>query len=162
MRFYEIDARIEELLDVLVDADGVINEEAEKELAELELAAEQKTEGILLAIKGMAAEARAIREEETALADRRHAIERKAESLKDFIQHRLAGEKFATPRVAVSYRKTTSVEIQDGSWLWWPGELDEAVSYTPKINKNMVKDALKKGIEVKGARLVEGVSMSIK
>ena len=162
MRFYESDARIEELLLSLVDEDGVINEDAEQELAQLELAETEKTEGILLAIKGMTAEAEAIRNEEKALADRRHGIERRAESLKSFIQARLAGEKFKTPRVAVSYRKTTSVEIEPGSWLFWPDELEDAVSYEAKVDKNAVKKAIKDGLEVRGAKLIESQSMSIK
>ena len=52
MKFYEIDAQIEAALEQLVDEDGVINEEAEAALDALEAANEQKTESILLAIKG--------------------------------------------------------------------------------------------------------------
>lgn len=156
MKFYEIDERIDSVLNFLVDEDGVINEEAEAELDRLENAEAQKTEGILLAIKGMAAEAEAIRNEEKALAERRHGIEKKAEGLKAFIQARLAGEKFKTPRVAVSYRKTTSCEITD-EWA----VPEEFVKTTVSFDKQALTKALKAG-EVPGARLVEGQSMTIK
>ena len=163
MKFYEIDTRVEELLLALVDEDGVINEEAERELAELELADTEKTEGVLLAIKGMAAEAEAIRNEEKALADRRRVIEKKAAGLKAFIQRRLAGEKFRTPRVAVSYRKTTSCEVDDGAWIFWPEELqDQLTKQTTTVDKAAVKALLKDGRQIDGARLVTSQSMTIK
>jgi len=156
MKFYEIDAQIEAALEQLVDEDGVINEEAEAALDALEAANEQKTESILLAIKGLKAEAEAIRNEEKALADRRHGLEKKAESLTEFIKGRLAGEKFKTPRVSVSYRKTTSCEITD-EWAIPEDYVKTTVSY----DKVALTKALKAG-EVPGARLVEGQSMIIK
>ena len=133
-----------------------INEEAEAYLDSLEIALEQKTEGVLLAIKGMKAEAEAIRNEEKALADRRHGLEKKADSLTEFIKERLAGEKFKTPRVSVSYRKTTSCEITD-EWAIPEDYVKTTVSY----DKVALTKALKSG-EVPGARLVEGQSMIIK
>lgn len=156
MKFYEIDAQIEAALEQLVDEDGVINEEAEAALDALEAANEQKTEGVLLAIKGMKAEAEAIRNEEKALADRRHGLEKKAESLTEFIKERLSGEKFKTPRVSVSYRKTTSCEITD-EWAI----PEDYVKTTVSFDKVALTKALKSG-EVPGARLVEGQSMIIK
>ena len=156
MKFYEIDAQIEATLEQLVDEDGVINEEAEAALDALEAANEQKTESILLAIKGLRAEAEAIRNEEKALADRRHQLEKKSDSLTEFIKGRLAGEKFKTPRVSVSYRKTTSCEITD-EWAI----PEDYVKTTVSFDKVALTKALKSG-EVPGARLVEGQSMIIK
>jgi len=163
MKFYEIDAEIQKWTDLLVDEDGVINEEAEEALQSLEAADEAKTEGVLLAIKGMAAEAEAIRSEEKALADRRRVIEKKAEGLKAFIQRRLAGEKFKTARVSVSYRKTTSCEVDEGAWLFWPEELqDQLTKQTTTVDKAAVKALLKDGRQIDGARLVTSQSMTIK
>ncbi len=156
MKFYEIDEMIDAALAELVDEDGVINEEAEAYLDSLEIAREQKTEGVLLAIKGMKAEAEAIRNEEKQLADRRHQLEKKADSLTEFIKDRLAGEKFKTARVAVSYRKTTSCEITD-EWAI----PEEFVKTTVSFDKQALTKALKAG-DVPGARLVEGQSMTIK
>jgi len=163
MKFYEIDAEIQKWTDLLVDEDGVINEEAEEALQSLEAADEAKTEGVLLAIKGMTAEAEAIRNEEKQLADRRHQLEKKADGLKAFIQTRLAGEKFKTPRVAVSYRKTTSVEVEDGVWMFWPVNVqDECTKVNVTVDKPALKKLLTAGNEIQGARLVEGQSMTIK
>lgn len=163
MKFYEIDAQIEAALEQLVDEDGVINEEAEAALDALEAANEQKTESILLAIKGLRAEAEAIRNEEKALADRRRQLEKKADSLTEFIKDRLAGEKFKTPRVAVSYRKTTSCEVDDGAWIFWPEELqDQLTKQTTTVDKAAVKALLKDGRQIDGARLVTSQSMTIK
>ena len=163
MKFYEIDAEIQKWTDLLVDEDGVINEEAEEALQSLEAADEAKTEGVLLAIKGMTAEAEAIRNEEKQLAERRHSLEKKADGLKAFIQTRLSGEKFKTPRVAVSYRKTTSVEVEDGVWMFWPVKVqDECTKVNVTVDKPALKKLLAAGNEIQGARLVEGQSMTIK
>lgn len=163
MKFYEIDSRIDALLEQLVDEDGVINEEAEAALDALETEKEQKTEGILLAIKGLSAEAEAIRNEEKALAERRRVIEKKTDGLKSFIQRRLAGEKFKTARVSVSYRKTTSCEVDEGAWLFWPEELqDKLTKQTTTVDKNALKMMLKGGTEIDGARLITSQSMTIK
>ena len=163
MKFYEIDEMIDAALAELVDEDGVINEKAEAYLDSLEIALEQKTEGVLLAIKGLKAEAEAIRNEEKALADRRHGLEKKADGLTEFIKGRLAGEKFKTPRVAVSYRKTTSVEVEDGVWMFWPVKVqDECTKVNVTVDKPALKKLLTAGNEIQGARLVEGQSMTIK
>lgn len=163
MKFYEIDAGIELATNELVDEDGVINEEALQRLKELEAAEEEKTEGCLLAWKGFTAEAEAVRNEEKTLAERRRALERKAEGMKAFLQARLAGEKFKTARVSVSYRKTTSCEVDEGAWLFWPEEVqDKLTKQVVTVDKNEVKKALKNGEELEGARLIESQSMIIK
>jgi hypothetical protein len=119
---------------------------------------ETKLENIALWIKNLKAEAEALKAEKQAFADRQKAAENKAESLKRYLEHALAGEAFKTTKVAVSFRKTTSVEVDNvydlPNWYVRPGE--------PQADKIALKKALSEGKEIEGAHLVEGISMSIK
>ena len=70
MKLYEIDRSIQEILDNMsVDAETGEVTLDEEGLAALQLAREQKLEGVALCIKNLSAEAEAIRNEEKALAD---------------------------------------------------------------------------------------------
>jgi len=133
------------------------------ELDELELAKEEKIENLCLYIKSLRAEAKAIKEEEGNLAERRKAKENKADKLEEYVGATLSGNKFETPRVKVQWRKTESVEIPDDALV--PDELCEN-TIIRKPNKKIVKARLKKyedeGVEVPWARIVRKNSMSIK
>ena len=96
--------------------------------------------------------------EKQAFAERQKAAESKAESLKKWLTEALAGEKFKTTKVAVSFRKTKSVQVAD---IW---QLDDSyVKYAePTADKAAIKKAIEAGQEVTGATLVENVSCSIK
>ena len=96
MKLYEIDQAILECID---PETGEVDEER---LAELQIAKTEKIEQILLWKKDLDAEAKAIADEIKALTERKQAAEKKAESLKSYVKYILNGEKFSTPRVAVS------------------------------------------------------------
>ena len=107
MTLYEIDKEIQ----ALITEDGEI-EDIERFDA-LAMERDKKIENVGCWIKNLDAEAAAIRKEEIALAERRHRLESKAERLTAYLDHALAGAKFESPRVAISYRKSKAVEIQD-------------------------------------------------
>ena len=125
---------------------------------ELTMERETKLENVALWIKNLKAEAEALKAEKQAFADRQKAAESKAESLKRYLEHALAGEAFKTTKVAVSFRKTTSVEVDNvydlPNWYVRPGE--------PQADKVALKKDLVAGKEIEGAHLVEGLSVSIK
>ena len=123
----------------------------------LEMAKEEKTENIILLIKDLTAENKAISEEEQALAKRRRAGENRVEWLKNYLMASLDGEKFKTPRCSASYRKTASVSIIDESAI--PSEY---IRTKTEPNKMAIKDALKAGETIPGATLEDRVSLIIK
>lgn len=153
MTLYEIDAAILDCIDAetgeVVDAD---------KLNALQMEREEKVEAVALWIKDLTAEAAALKAEKQAFADRQAAAEKKAESLRKWLADALAGQKFKTTRVAVSFRKTESVDVPD---VW---ALDDSfLKYAdPTPDKQKIKAALKAGEAVTGAALVEGQSMTIK
>ncbi len=153
MTLYEIDQKLLDCIDL--ETGEILNEER---LNELQMERSEKLEKVALWIKELNAEADALKAEKQAFADRQKAAENKAESLKKWLANALAGEKFKTTKVMVSFRKTKSVEVADIF------ALDENyVKYSePTADKAAIKKAIEAGEIVKGAQLVEGTSISIK
>jgi len=163
MTIYDIDSKIQQLLDGGVDeATGELLFDPEA-LEALQMERDTKIENLALAVKNMGAEARAIKAEEEALAKRRKAVEAKEARACKYLNTVLAGDKFKSPRVAVTYRKSTKLEL-DPFFVAWA--IEEAPQYLrqkePEADKTAITAALKAGENVPGAVLVESQSMQIK
>lgn len=160
MKLYEINAALEELLNQQDPETGELTCDLDQ-LDALMMERDEKLEGLALYIKNADAEAKAIREEEKALAERRRSLENKAERAKGFLAEQLAGEKFSTPKVAVSYRKSEQVEV---SMAFFTEESNERFLRfkDPEADKTAIKAALKAGETVPGAEIVSKMNMSIK
>lgn len=153
---YDIEREIENCVDP--ETGEIIDE---KRLDALQMAREKKIENILLWIKNLKSEAGAIREEEKKLADRRQSDEKKAESLTQYVQNVLNGEKFKTPRVTVTYRKSEAVVVDDLGLM--RKVCDDYLKYKdPEPDKAKIKAALKDGITVPGCHLEERQNITIK
>ena len=153
MRLYEINEQIEACIDA--ETGEIIDE---SKLNELVMERNEKIENVALWIKDLKAEAEAYKAEKQAFADRQRIAENKLESLKSWLAGVLAGEKFKTTKVAVSFRRTKRVEVADIF------ALDENyVKYSePTADKAAIKKAIEAGETVKGAELVESLSLSVK
>lgn len=161
MTLYEIDQRITELVDPetgeLLDFDA---------FAELQLEREKKIEGMALWVKDLSSTASAIKAEVDTLMERKRVAERRCESLKRYLAYILQGEKFTTPRCAVSFRKSTSVQVDDSEklvrWLEQNG-YDDCVKYKePEVSKAEVGKLLKSGMPVPFAHLEYKQSVGVK
>lgn len=163
MTIWEIDEQIRTLLE------GGVNEETGElvidtaALEALQMERDQKLENVALFIKEAKAGEDAIANEIDALAARKAALKKRRERAQEFLAEKLDGEKFSTPRVAVSWRKSVSVET-DGDFLAWAMDNDDAyLRYkAPEPNKSALTAALKAGAEIPHARLVQKLSMQIK
>ncbi len=160
MKLFEINAALEELLNQQDPETGELTCDLDQ-LDALMMERDEKLEGLALYCKNADAEAKAIREEEKALAERRRSLENKAERAKGFLAEQLAGEKFSTPKVAVSYRKSEQVEV---STAFFTDESNERfLRYKdPEADKTAIKNALKAGETVPGAELVSKTNMILK
>lgn len=139
-----------------------VNEDGElldvEKFEELNMAIEDKIEGLCLWVKNLDAEAEAIKSEENALKDRRQRKENKAASIREYIQGFLSGKKFETSKVAITYRKSEVVEVEDNAVI-----PDAFMKPQPaKVDKTLLKKAIKGGEHFKGVKLVERQNMSIK
>ena len=153
---YEIDNDILNCVDEetgeIIDAD---------KLDALNIERDAKIEGVVCWIKDLKAEADALKAEKQALADRQKSAENKAENLKKWLAFALNGQKFSSPKAAVSFRKSQSVEVTDINALAM--ENDDLIIYQePKPDKTAIKKAIKDGRTVNGAELVENVNVIIK
>ena len=160
MKLYEIDNAIDELIRNSVDPETGEIIDITEQLDALQMDREAKIENIGLLIKNMTAEAAAIRNEEKALADRRRAEENHVERLKNYLMASLGGEKFSTAKLAISYRKSTAVYIEDE--VEFLREHPEYARIKTELDKSSVKDALKNGESVTGAALEERNSMIVR
>ena len=158
MNIYEIDNAMFSLID---EETGEIKDYEAFE--ELQMQKEEKIENTALWYKNLVAESKAIREEEKALAERRKSLENKAENLKYFINRTLDGNKFRTSKVAISYRKSTAVEVDDEFIDYAMKNNNDLLTFKrPEPNKTVIKGMLQGGFDIPHAELVERNNMSIK
>lgn len=152
MTLYEIDTKISECIDCetgeIVDFDR---------LSGLAMERENKLEGVALWIKNLEATAKAIKAERDVLKVREEQAERKALALREWLSRALDGEKMETPKVKISYRKSTAVEVDDRLPKKW---CSKKIVYTP--DKVAIKTAIQNGKRITGAKIVERQNIQIK
>ena len=158
MTIYEIDNAILDCIDM--ETGEIIDTE---QLDKLQMERDTKLENVACWIKDLKAEAEALKNEKQALAERQRVAENKAESLKKWLAYALQGEKFKTPKCAISFRKSEAVEVTDEGLNNLMKEHDELLTYkAPEPNKTAIKQALKDGLNVAGVQLVQNTSTIIK
>lgn len=153
MNLFEINEEIMKCVDA--ESGEIIDTE---KLEQLQMEETSKIENIACWIKNLLSDAEALMVQKQTFADRQKAVENKAESLKKYLSDYLAGQKFSTDKVAISFRKTSSVNVTDMSAL--PEEYLKFAEPTP--DKTAIKNAIKSGKKVSGAEILENQSISIK
>lgn len=150
---YEIN---EEILNCVDTETGEIIDP--EKLSQLQMDFDDKVEGIALWIKDLLSDAAAIKAEKDKLNERQKVCENKAKNLKEYLSGFLAGQKFRTPRVAISYRKSESVNVSD------IGKIpEEYLKYKdPEPDKTAIKAAIKSGQIIDGAEIVVNQNIQIK
>ena len=156
MTLFEINEQIQKAIELGFDPEtGEILDASV--LEQLQIDRDEKIENICLYIKDLTAEAKALADEAKALSERKERSAKKAESLKNYLQAMLDGQKWKSSKAAVSYRKTQSVVVDDLEAL-----KPEFLRIKKEADKTAIKEVLKAGAAVSGAHLEERQSMSIK
>ena len=152
MTLYEIDTQISECIDgetgEVIDVDR---------LSGLVMERDTKLENVALWIKNLDATAKAIKAERDVLKTRQEQAEHKADLLREWLTKALDGEKLETPKVRVSYRKSTAVEVDDRLPKKW---CSKKIVYIP--DKVAIKTAISNGKKITGAKIVERQNIQIK
>lgn len=153
MRLYEISAALEAAIEGGYTVDEETGEIAfsPDDVERLAQMRDEKLEACGLYIKNAESEAKAIRDEEKALAERRRSLERKAERLREYVLGDLLahGGEVDTPRVHMKpARKPASVEVLDETML--PAEF---VRVKYEADKASIRRVLSEGRDVPGAKL---------
>lgn len=160
MTIYDIDERINAILSQ-TDENGELPEGAFEELTQLNADRETKIENAACMVLDLLADAKKIKEQETALADRRKALENRAEKIKKYIEYATDGNAFSSARVTVKYGKSAAVEIDEAEF--WKNPAPEFIRQkAPEPDKTAIKAALKAGAIIPGAAIVERQNMTIK
>ena len=167
MKLYDIDKALEEALDAAIDPETgeILDDSALADVEALQLAREEKIEGVALWVKNMEAEADAVKAEKDNFAKRERTLRNKINAVKThYLAPALDGERFKTPRVAISYRTSEAVEIDDtvSAYELMALNVDFVKLPEPEVNKTAIKAALKSGREIKGVHLVRRLNLQIK
>ena len=152
MNLYQIN---EEILSCIDMETGEVLDAAK--LDGLQIALDDKLEGIGCWIKNLEAEAAAYKAEKDAFAARQKAAENKAASLKNYLANYLRGCPFETLRVKVSFRKSESLEISETAVVPM-----EYLKHTVDVDKAELKKAVKAGLVLDGVQLVQKQNIQIK
>lgn len=166
MTLYEINSQIEALLDQMYESvdeeTGEVDADLMTQMAELNLARDQKLDNIGAYIKNIDAEAKAIKDEMDALKKRLDQKKKTIDRLKEYVAQDLLahGEtKKESPRVVFSFRKSVAVEITDETLL----PKDYIITKTEtRVDKVAIKHAIDECCEVPGAVLVDRMNIQIK
>ena len=140
-------------------------EEFEDKLANLSGELADKATAVAMFVRNIEATVDAMKQAEKQIADRRKAKEAKAERIRSYLLEnmlRIGISKIDTPYFSLSVRKNPpAVEVINLDAI--PDEyLDIPPLPQPVLNKNRLKDDLKNGVIVEGARLTAGHSLQIK
>lgn len=159
MNLYEIN---DELMKCMDEETGEIT--SLEVFENLQLLRNEKIEGIGLWIKNLKSDTEQLKHEIDILTERRRLAEKKADRLKKYLDSILCGERFESSRVIMYYRRSQSVETDEGFEAWaQENGYDEYLSYRkPTADKTAIKNYIKSGGQLKFARLVEHNSLNIK
>lgn len=174
MKLYEIDRNIREVTERLInqtqelagseykaECETSLPDDLENMLDALKISKAEKVEGIGCLIKELTADAEAIKEEVKALTTRQGQKEAKIEYLRRYLMvFGLAeGEKFETSKVGFSWRRSESVQVISADDL--PDDLVR-VKTIREPEKDLIKQRLKAGEEIKGCSLVVKHNLQVK
>lgn len=149
MKLYEINNEIFNILNSVDEETGEISDDQFNQLAELQLAREEKIENTALYLKNVKAEIEAVKAEKDKFAKRQKALENNFENGKNYLKYELHGEKYKSVKNNIYYGSSESVEITDTELV----PENYLIPQEPKIDRNAIKKALKAGENINGAEL---------
>ena len=163
MKLYELSQNFRNLQQVLENAgeDENLKELVINSMKELECDLSTKVENIVRLIKNLQAEVEALKAEEKRLAKERKIRENKIENLQGYLFDTINGlEKREVEGgiFTVSIKKNPPKAIvEDLNAI--PKQF---IVNTPSVDKKMIKEALKNGEKIEGAKLVQEESLKIR
>lgn len=126
---------------------------------------EVKAQNVVAFLRNLETTAEAIKQAEASMAARRKALENRAASLKTYVLEAMQHhgiQKIECPLFAISIAKNPpAVEIEDERLI--PDDYrTNPPPPPPQIDKKLIAQAIKDGFDVPGARLRQGVRLSIR
>lgn len=158
MPLYEVQKKFLEVID---EETGEIKI-SEEEFEELVKAEENALEYFIRLYKNKMAYAKALREEEKLLAERRHRIEKTCDGIIQKLDKHMQGNKYECKSGSLNYRKSTAaVPTDEMEFLKWDGRfLYGSSTFTP--DKESIKRAINEGTDIPGWAIETRNNASIK
>ena len=157
MNLYELSIAFQDVQNMDLDPEVM-----QDTLDSIEDAIENKAENIAKLVRNLESDVAAYKEEEERLKTKRQATENKVKWLKTYLEDnmKLTGKtKFKSGMFNFSIQKNpASVNITDEKII--PEEF--LIQQPPKVDKNSLKEILKRGIEVPGAELKQTEGLRIR
>lgn len=125
----------------------------------LQMERDAKIEGMCCYIKNKLAEADAIDAEAYTLSHRSGVIRKEVERCKAYLAGALYGEKFETPRCKITWRKSEVCNVLSMEEI--PDEY-KRTKVTVDADKTAIKKAIKSGMEIPGAEVIQKLNMTLK
>lgn len=161
MTLYEYDQRILSLID---EDTGEVKDYAD--FMELNMGREEKIEATALYIKDLEGDAKKIKDEIAALQARVTPLQNKANRLREYLARSIEGQKYSSPRCALSFRTSRALEVDDASeaaqWLESNGHGDLVAYDAPKLDKRLVKQLVDGGENIPGVKVAERQSLQVR
>mgnify|MGYP002624146930 CR=1 FL=1 len=127
-------------------------------IEQLEMDRDKKIRNIACWIKNLESDEAALAGQIKIFTARKNAPKNKRESLKSYLAAFLNGKKWHNSEVAISWRKSESVEVKEGASI-----PEEYLRYKePEINKAQLKADLKASAIVDGCQLVTKNNIQVK
>lgn len=161
-KIYELNQQIAACIEY--DAEHVVNtEDGEilnlEQFEALQMERDAKVEGLACYIKNKVADAEAIYAEIDVLSQRAAVMKKEAERCKAYLAGVLYGAKFETPRCKITWRKSEICNVLSVDAL--PDEY-KRTKVTVDADKTKIKKAIKDGVEIPGAEVIEKLNMTLK
>lgn len=161
LKLYEINdllyQAMEELRRQAEENDGVVADDWSKFADDLDMERTAKLLDIGRYVKNLLAEAEAIKAEKTALAKRQAGLEAHAERMKSYMAANMKpGEKQSDANTRISWRRSEVVIVENIETL--------PIGYTKITKEPMkkeIKEAIKAGEKIDGARIEEKLNLQI-
>lgn len=162
LTLYQISADHRALADRLQDMD--LDDQTIADTLEAESGLVERSFPVAAVIRNMETFAATVKAEADAMADRAKRVQKRADSIKRYLHQcmSLAGvTKIEHPQFTISIRKNPeSVQIFEEGLL--PPDYLREVPAKYEPDKTLIKQSLKDGFDVPGAKLVRGESLQIK
>lgn len=166
MKIFDIDARLNELLDGSVDEEtGEILTDFD-EIEKLQMERDAIREGIACHIIGDRADILALQAQEQKLKERRQRLERHVSKTEAFLEEISHGEGLQSDRVSITFRRGAGkVVVLDEAKLleWAKANRDDLLAYKdPEIKKSAIKAAIQSGEDVPYVSIDKTPTMSVR
>ena len=162
MNLYQIEQQYIDLTNQLIECSGELTPELEESLQITQEQLQHKGIAYGYIIKKMETESDIIDAEIKRLQALKKSRENSVEKLKERIKSAMElfdVDKIETPLMKLSFRKSTSVEVEDVNSL---PAIYKTIKITESADKKLIKESLELGKEINGAKLVTNNNLQIK